>query len=74
MKGMFVTEPQIWKLIGVMAASLFGVVTLVATMLTRLIKSENRVLMAEIGGLHHRFDALDRDVHFLMRREVERDN
>jgi hypothetical protein len=78
---MFVTEPQIWTIISVMAVSFFGIITLVSTMFLRVIK-------AEIGGLHFRFEAMDRrfdgvdrrlddldcDVQFLMRREIDRGN
>lgn len=76
-----VTEPQVWTIIGVMATSLIGVITLTTTAFTRVIK-------AEISGLHHRFDGvdrrldsvekhidnLDRDVQFLMRRQIEHGN
>jgi hypothetical protein len=59
-----VTEPQVWTLIGVFAAGLFGMLTLMSSMFLRVLK-------AEIGGLEARLtgkiDALDRDVQALTR-------
>lgn len=50
------TEPQVWVLIGVFAAAMFGMVGIVTT-------SFNRTLVAAIGGLRDtmdaRFEALD---------------
>ncbi|MFL6089363.1 MAG: hypothetical protein ACJ71Z_04390 [Aeromicrobium sp.] len=52
-------EPQVWTLIGMFAAALFGVVGLMSTMFMQLIRTE-------IGGLRNemiaRFEHLDRDV------------
>jgi hypothetical protein len=58
---MFVTEPQIWTIISVMAVSFFGIITLVSTMFLRVVK-------AEIGGLHFRFEAIDRRFDAVDRR------
>lgn len=87
-----VTEPQVWTMIGLMAAVFFGTMTLISTMFTRVVRSEVGGLRGEIGGLrgeigglrgemNARFDAvnsridnLDRDVQFLMNREINRDN
>lgn len=87
-----VTEPQVWTMIGLMAAVFFGTMTLISTMFTRVVRSEIGGLRGEIGGLrgeigglkgemNARFDAvnsridnLDRDVQFLMNREINRDN
>ncbi len=54
------TEPQVWTLIGVFAAALFGMLTLVSTMFVRMIR-------AEFQSVHRRLDHLDRDVQALMR-------
>lgn len=57
-------EPQVWTLIGVFAAGLFGMLTLMSSMFLRVLK-------AEIGGLEARLtgkiDALDRDVQAIAR-------
>lgn len=62
------TEPQVWTLIGVFAAGLFGMMTLISTMFVRII-------LTEIQGVHHRLDRLDSDVNALMRHTfgVQRD-
>ena len=86
MRGMIsVTEPQVWTMIGLMGAVFFGTMTLISTMFTRVVRSEIGGVRSEIGGLrgemNARFDAvngridnLDRDVQFLMNREINRDN
>jgi hypothetical protein len=43
------TEPQVWALIGVFAAALFGMFTIVSTLFVRVIR-------AEIGGLRSEFN------------------
>lgn len=79
------TEPQVWTMIGLMAAVFFGTMTLISTMFTRVVRSEIGGLRGEIGGLrgemnarfdavNSRIDSLDRDVQFLMTREINRDN
>ncbi|GAA1797717.1 hypothetical protein GCM10009749_01580 [Agromyces neolithicus] len=64
-------EPQVWTLIGVFAAALFGVITLVATMFVRVIRSEigglRGEIIAELAGVNRRIDALDRDVQALVK-------
>ena len=87
-----VIEPQVWAMIGLMAAVFFGTMTLISTMFTRVVRSEIGGLRGEIGGLrgeigglrgemnarfdsvNSRIDNLDRDVHYLMNREINRDN
>lgn len=61
-------EPQVWTLIGVFAAALFGMVTIVSTMFVR-------VLRAEVRTIHQRIDVLDRDVNALMKHTfgIDRD-
>lgn len=45
------SDPQAWTLIGVFAAAILGGLTLVTTMLTRVIRAEIGGVRAEIGGL-----------------------
>lgn len=56
-----VTEPQIWTMIGLMAAVFFGTMTLVSTMLTRVMRSEfgglRGEMNAQIGGLRGEMNA-----------------
>lgn len=72
------TEPQVWVLIGVFAAALFGMFTIVSTLFIRVIRSEISGLRSEFTGLrgemNARFDALelrvdglDRDVQALVK-------
>jgi hypothetical protein len=69
------TEPQVWVLIGVFAASIFGMFTIISTLFIRVIRTEIR---AEVGGLRgeimarfdvleQRVDGLDRDVQALVK-------
>lgn len=46
-----VTEPQVWTMIAVMAAVFFGTMTLIATMFTRVVRSEIGGVRSEIGGV-----------------------
>lgn len=61
-------EPQVWTLIGVFAAALFGMLTLMSTMFVRILRTE-------IQGIHRRLDRLDSDVNALMRHTfgIQRD-
>jgi len=76
------TEPQVWVLIGVFSAGIFGMFTIVSTLFVRVIRTEIRgevgalrgemgTLRAEINGrfdgLEQRVDGLDRDVQALMK-------
>jgi len=68
------TDPQIWTLIGVFAAALFAVLTLMSTMFVRVVRAEIRGLEgkidgvgARIDGLERRIDSLDRDVQALVK-------
>ena len=86
MKGMItVTEPQVWTMIGLMAGVFFGTMTLISTMFTRVLRTEIGGLRGEMNarfdsveirfnGVDARIDNLDRDVQFLMHREINRDN
>lgn len=53
-------EPQVWVLIGVFAAAMFGMITIVSTLFIHVMKTE-------IRSVHSRIDALDRDVSALHR-------
>lgn len=76
-------EPQVWTLIGVLAASLFAVMTLMSTMFVRIVQTEIRgvrtEIRGEVGGLraemNARFEAvdvrlehLDRDVQAIVKK------
>ncbi len=73
------TEPQVWTLIGVFAAGMFGTLTIVSTLFVRVIRSELGVVKSEVGALRAemstKFDNLDRDVQALMRHTfgIDRD-
>ncbi len=63
-KVLTVTEPQVWTLIGVFAAAVFGMLTIVSTMFIHVVKAEfGRV----DENLSVKLDALDRDVQALYR-------
>lgn len=76
------TEPQVWVLIGVFAAALFGMFTIVSTLFLRAIRAEIGGLRGEFAGefrglrgefnglrgeVNARFDALDQRVDGLDR-------
>lgn len=69
------TEPQVWVLIGVFAAGIFGMFTIVSTLFLRVIRAEIRgevgALRGEMIGrfdrLEQRVDGLDRDVQALVK-------
>lgn len=80
------TEPQVWTLIGVFAAGLFGMLTLMSTMFVRVLRTEIGSVRTEIGsirnemnagfqGVHQRIDRLDSDVNALMKHTfgIQRD-
>lgn len=64
------TEPQVWTLIGVFAAAIFGMITVVSTLFVRVIRSEIGGLRGEMNArfeaIDRRFDYLDRDVQALI--------
>ncbi|MFJ4167074.1 hypothetical protein ACIPY5_16095 [Microbacterium sp. NPDC089698] len=43
-------EPQVWTLIGVFAAGMFGMITIITTMFTRVVRSEISGLRSELNG------------------------
>jgi hypothetical protein len=76
------TEPQVWVLIGVFTAALFGMFTIVSTLFVRVIRAEISGLRGEFSGelsglraemnarfdgLEQRVDGLDRDVQALVK-------
>ncbi|MFT4137153.1 hypothetical protein [Microbacterium sp.] len=73
------TEPQAWTLIGVFAAGLFGMLTIVSTLFVRILRAEIGRLDGKIDALSDKFDTkldpLGRDVQALMRRTcgIDRD-
>ena len=65
------TEPQVWTLIGVFAAAMFAMLTIVSTLFVNIVRSEFGRLEARIDGLDAtlsaRMDNLDRDVQALVK-------
>lgn len=61
-------EPQVWVLIGVLGAAMFGMVTVVSTLFIHVVKTE-------IQSVHRRIDTLDREVTALYRNTfgIDRD-
>ena len=58
-----VTEPQVWTIIGVLIAGMFGLITIVTTSFNRVLRAELGGVRGEIGSLRQvmdaRFDAVD---------------
>ncbi|GAA4480271.1 hypothetical protein GCM10023171_06850 [Microbacterium panaciterrae] len=65
-------EPQVWTLIGVFAAGMFGMITVVSTMFVRVLRSEIQALRVELVG---EIRTIDRDVNALMKHTfgIDRD-
>jgi len=67
------TEPQVWTLIGVFAAAIFGIQGIAISSFRREMQSvRNEIISVRnelITRMDSRFDQLDRDVQFLMRKE-----
>lgn len=76
-KVITLNEPQVWTLIGVFSAAIFGVLTFGFSALRAEIRSEMNSLRSELStkmeagfeSVNKRIDYLDRDVQYLMRRE-----
>jgi hypothetical protein len=72
-------EPQVWTLIGVFAAGMFGMITIITTMFTRVVRSEIQSLRVELKGdiaeLRTEVRNIDRDVSALMKHTfgIDRD-
>lgn len=69
------TEPQVWTLIGVFAAAMFGMITIVSTLFVQVMRSEFGRVGARFDAMDARIDNLDRDVQALMRHTfgIDRD-
>lgn len=67
--------PQVWTLIAVFAAAIFGLITIVSTLFVRVVRAEIGRLDARFDTMSVRFDNLDRDVQALMRHTfgIDRD-
>lgn len=67
------TEPQVWTLIGVFSAAIFGMLTIGFASLRSEIRNTINSLRNEMNtrfdAVEKRIDYLDRDVQYLMRRE-----
>jgi len=67
------TEPQVWTLIGVFAAAIFGIQGIAISGFRREMQSMRNEIMSRMESMETRIgvrlDQLDRDVQFLMRRE-----
>jgi hypothetical protein len=50
------TEPQVWTMIGVFSALMFGMLTVVSTLFVRVVRSEISGLEGKIGGLEGKID------------------
>lgn len=61
------TEPQVWTLIGVFAAAMFGLLGIVSTLFVNTVRAEIRRLDGRFDNLNTKVDNLDRDVQALMR-------
>ena len=66
-------EPQVWTLIGVFAATMFGTLTFGFNSLRGEMRNSVEGLRNEMrtgfASVNDRIDYLDRDVQFLMRKE-----
>jgi hypothetical protein len=73
------TEPQTWTMIGAFTALMFGMMTVVSTLFTRVLRAEIGGLRAEMSSRFDtvdarfetvgvRIDGLDRDVQALVKR------
>ena len=72
-KVITLTEPQVWTLIGVFSAAIFGVLTIGFAALRSEMKAMRNELLSKMESgfeaVNKRIDYLDRDVQYLMRRE-----
>jgi hypothetical protein len=73
------TEPQVWVLIGVFAAAIFGMMGIVMTSVNRTLTASlarvdtridglREVMEAKFDKMDAKFDLLDRDIQALSRR------
>lgn len=69
------TEPQVWVLIGVFAAALIGILTLMSTMFLSVVRAEIRSVHTRIDHVGDKIDRLDADISVLTRHTfgIDRD-
>ncbi len=60
-------EPQVWVLIGVFGAAIFGMIGLVSTLFIHVVRTEIRTVHTRIDHLDSRIDHLDRDISAVFR-------
>jgi len=69
------TEPQVWTLIGVFGASIFGIQGIAISSFRREMQSIRNELKSEMSSMRNelitRMEQIDRDVQFLMRNEFD---
>jgi len=69
------TEPQVWTLIGVLGASIFGIQGIAISSFRREMQSVRNELKSEMSSMRNelltRMEQIDRDVQFLMRKEFD---
>jgi len=69
------TEPQVWTLIGVCGASIFGIQGIAISSFRREMQSIRNELKSEMSSMRNelitRMEQIDRDVQFLMRKEFD---
>ena len=63
-------EPQVWTLIGVFAAGLFGMLTLMSTMFIRIVRTEIGSVRSELGLVHTHLSAEIASVRTELRTEI----
>lgn len=61
------TEPQTWTVIGAVIALMFSMLTIVSTLLIRVVRAEIGGVRGEIAGLRGEIGGLDRDVRALVK-------
>ena len=66
------TEPQAWTLIGVFAAGLFGMMTLMSTMFVRVIRTEIGSVRVEVGSVRTEVSARIDRLQTELRAEIRR--
>jgi len=61
------TEAQVWTLIGVFSALMFGMLGIVSTLFIQVVRSEIGALGTRIDALSVRIDNLERDVQAIVK-------
>lgn len=70
-----VNEPQVWTLIGVFAAAIFGMLGLVSSLFTQVVRAEVGKVSVKIDALDQKVEKLDQRVGRLERKvdDIDRD-